>query len=220
MNERTQNRVFATLGVASVALELGAVVLGKSGGRQFASVTSSPAQVAHALAQPVHAAFWVGAYVEILSFGCFLAFALWACARLGGGLLGRIGGAAATAFVTLSIAALGLGDAIAYRGGKGMDLQLGTALITVSEALYVCSWFLGVFFLLAVAPLALAAGRRALGRSALAVAALMLVLTAASVDNLAQMAYMLWLAWIVYASLALARRRGVAAPAPETAPAV
>ena len=211
MNERTQDRLFAALGIASVVLELGAVAIGASGGRQFATITSTPAQIAHALAQPAGTAVWIGAYIELVSFGCFLAFAVWACAKLGGGLFGQLG--RATAYTTLSVASLAVGDAIAYRGGKGIDLQLGTALITVNQALYVCTWLLSAFFLLAVAPLALAEGRRALGRSAIGVAALTLVLTAASVDNLAQMADMLWLLWIVYASIALARPRRATAAA-------
>jgi hypothetical protein len=52
-----------------------------------------------------------------------------------------------------------------------------------------------------------AAGRRALGRSAIAIAAIQLIATAASVDNLGQMTFFLWLIWIVYASFALARGR-------------
>ena len=46
-----------------------------------------------------------------------------------------------------------------------------------------------------------------LGWSAIAIAAIQLVTTAVSVDNLGQMANILWLAWIVAASVALARRR-------------
>lgn len=207
MDTRRQDRIFASLGIASVVVELAGVIVGDAGGRQFATITTSPAHVARALAHPAHALVWVGAYLELLSIGCFLAFAVWAAAKLGGGVLGQIARAAATAYAAVSAVALGLGDALAYRGGKGMDLQLGTALITVNEAVYVCTWFLGVFFLLAVAPMAVAAGRNALGRSAFGVAALTLVLTAVSVDNLGQLAQMLWLAWIVYASVALVREK-------------
>ena len=44
---------------------------------------------------------WVGAYLELLSVGAFLAFAVWACVKLGGGLLGAIGHAAAAGYATL-----------------------------------------------------------------------------------------------------------------------
>jgi hypothetical protein len=132
-------------------------------------------------------------------------------------VLGQIARAAATGYATVSIGGLAVMDAIAYRSGKGMDVQLGTALVTLTQALYVCTWFLAAFFLLAAGPLALAAGRRALGRSAIAVAGIQLVLTAVSVDNLGQMTFMLWLAWIVYASLTLARGERVRATAPAAA---
>ena len=207
MNDRQQDRFFAGAGIASVVLTLAGFGIGSIGQSRTLTISSTPAQVAHALAEPAGSATWVGAYIELLSFGCFLAFAIWACAKLGGGVLGQIARAAATAYTTLSIASLGLMDAIAYRSGKGIGAQLGSTLVTVNEALYVCTWFLAAFFLLAAGPLALAAGRRALGRSAIAIAATQLIATAASVDNLGQMTFFLWLIWIVYASFALARGR-------------
>jgi len=207
MNDRQQDRFFAGAGIASVVLTLAGFGIGSIGQSRTLTISSTPAQVAHALAEPAGSATWVGAYIELLSFGCFLAFAIWACAKLGGGVLGQISRAAATAYTTLSIASLGLMDAIAYRSGKGIGAQLGSTLVTVNEALYVCTWFLAAFFLLAAGPLALATGRRALGRSAIAIAATQLIATAASVDNLGQMTFFLWLIWIVYASFALARGR-------------
>jgi hypothetical protein len=206
MNERLQDRVFAACGIGSVLLMLAGVVIGAAGGRQFATISSSPSEIAKAVAKPVTTAAWVGAYVEVLSFGCFLAFAVWACARLGGGLLGQIGRSAATGYATLSIASLAVMDSIAYRSGHGMGVQLASLLITLNEAFFVGTWFLSVFFLLAVGPLALSAGRRVLGWSALGVAGLTLGMTAVSLDNLGQMTNTLWLLWIVCASVALARR--------------
>ena len=217
MNERLQDRVFAGFGTGSVALMLAGVGIGSIGHNRTLTISSTPAQVAHALAEPAGAATWIGAYIELLSFGCFLAFAIWACAKLGGGLLGQVARAAATGYTTLSIASLGVMDAIAYRSGKGMDVQLGGTLVAVNQALYVCTWFLAVFFLLAAGPLALAAGRRALGRSAIGIAVVQLVTTAASVDNLGQMAFSLWLVWIVYASIALARGKRARATATAVA---
>jgi hypothetical protein len=162
-------------------------------------------------------AAWAGAYAEVLSFGCFLAFAVWACAKLGGGLLGQIARAAATSYVTMSLAALGVMDTLAYRSGHGIGLQLGTALVTLNEALYVMTWLLSAFFLLAVGPLAIHAGHRRLGWSAIGVAVIVLILTPVSLDNLAQLANFLWLTWIVAASVALGGRRparvGAAIPA-------
>jgi hypothetical protein len=217
MNERNRDRIFAALGIGSVVLLLAGVVVGGLGNRQFATITSTPAQIAKAVATPADTLTWAGAYVELLSFGCFLAFAVWACAKLGGGLLGQVGRAAATSYATISVASLAMMDAIAYRGGHGMGLQLGTALITLNEALFVVSWFLSSFFLIAVGVLALQSGHRRIGWSGFAVAAITLVVTPLSVDNIAQMANLLWLIWIVATSVALARaprvRVGALAPA-------
>jgi hypothetical protein len=205
MNERTQDRLFAASGIASVLVMLAGVAIGATGGREFATISSTPAQIAHAFVKPAGEAVWVGAYLELLSFGCFLAFAVWACAKLGGGLLGAIGRATATSYATVSVVALAVGDAVEYRAGHGVGVQLGSALITINEALFVGTWFLAVFFLLAVGPLALMSDRRGLGWSAIGTAAIILVLTAVSLDNLGQLSNLLWLIWIVGASIALGR---------------
>jgi hypothetical protein len=205
MKHIAQNRLFAVFGIASVVAELAGVAIGTAGGRPFVTITSTPADVRAAFAKPVGNAAWVGAYLELLSFGLFLAFAIWVCLRLGGGLLGAIAGAAATGYATLSIGALGVGDAAAYRAGHGMDLQLATMMTTLSEAIYVCTWILSVFYLLAAAPMALAAGRRVVGWSAIAISIVILVTTAVSLDNLGQMSNLLWLLWIVGTSISLGR---------------
>ena len=205
MNVRLSDRLFAALGIASVVVMLAGVGIGSTGGREFATISSSPAQITAALAKPAGTAVWVGAYLEMLSYGCFLAFAVWAVTKLGGGLLGSIARAAATSYASLGVASLAVMDAIAYRSGKGVDLQLGSALITINEALFVGTWFLSAFFLLAVGPLAISCGRTVLGWSAIGTAVITLVLTAVSVDNLGQMANFLWLIWIVVASIALVR---------------
>jgi hypothetical protein len=207
MDERLSDRLFAASGIGSVALMLAGVGIGAAGGRQFATISSTPADIADAVAHPAGVALWAGAYLELISFGLFLAFATWACAKLGGGVLGQIARAAATSYATISVASLAVMDTIAYRSGHGMGLQLATTLITLNEALFVVTWFLSAVFLLAAGALALQAGRQALGWSAVAIASIILVATPISVDNLAQMTNLLWLAWIVAASVALARRR-------------
>jgi hypothetical protein len=220
MKERTQDLVFAVCGIASVVVMLAGVAIGAAGGREFATATSSTSEIAKALATPAGNAVWAGAYVELLSYGLFIAFAMWACTKLGGGVLGSIGRASATAYATLGIASLCLMDAIEYRAGHGIGLDVGRTLVTLNEALFIGTWFLAVFFLLAAAPLALASGRRVLGWSAIAVAAVTLVTTATSFDNLGQLSNMLWLAWIVAASIALARgerTRDAVAPIPQQA---
>jgi hypothetical protein len=212
MNERTQDRLFAGCGIAFVVLELvGAIIAMATGKTHSLTISSTPAQIAHAVANPVSTAVWIGGYLEILSVGAFLAFAVWACAKLGGGLLGAIGRTAATAYAAVTIASLAVMAAIAYRAGHGMGVQLATALVTLNEALYVCTWFLSVFFLLAAGALALTQMRRVLGWSAIGLALLTLIGAAVSVDGVGQFGVMLWFAWIVYASIAIAR--GKPAPA-------
>jgi len=217
MNERAHDRLFAGCGIAFVVLTLVGVVIATVGGKTHnLTISSTPTQIAHAVAKPAGTAVWIGAYLELLSVGAFLAFAVWACAKLGGGLLGAIGRAAATGYATVTIASLGVMAAIAYRAGHGMGVQLATALVTLNEAVYVTTWFMSVFFLLAAGALALTQTRRALGWSAIGVATLTLIGTAVSLENLGQMSGMLWFAWIVYASIAIARGK----PAPVRAVAV
>jgi hypothetical protein len=212
MNERMHDRLFAACGIASVVLQLAGSGLATVGGRTHnLTAASTAAQIAHALAKPAGTAVWVGAYVELLSFGAFLAFAVWACAKLGGGLLGAIARAAGTSYATLGVASLGVMNAIAYRAGHGLSVQLGSALVTVNEALYIGTWFLSTFFLLAAGALALTSSRRALGWSAIGIALVTLVATAVSFDNLGQLSVLLWFAWIVWASITLVRGERVRA---------
>jgi hypothetical protein len=206
MNERMQDRLFSACGVASVALALaGSGIATVAGKTHNLTVSSTTAQITHALAKPAGTGVWIGAYAELLGVGAFLAFAVWASAKLGGGLLGAIARAAGTGYATLTLASLGLMAAIAYRAGHGMDVQLGRTLVTINEALYVCTWFLSAFFLLAAGSLALTAHRRALGASAIGVAVVTLVGAAVSFNDLGQLSVLLWFAWTIYASLALTR---------------
>lgn len=200
-----RDRLFAACGVASVALVLVGSVVGSAGGQPSYTLDSSSTQIAHELAKPVGALGWAGAYLELLSYGCFLAFAIWACAMLGEGVLAAIARAAATTYAAVGLAALAAMNALAYRAGHGIGAELGTALANLSSALFLTSWVLAAFFLLAVAPMALWCGRRVLGWSAVAIAALTLVGTPALVEHGGQVGYFLWLIWIVVASVALPR---------------
>jgi hypothetical protein len=218
MNDRTHDRLFAGCGIAFVVLELVGTIIATVGGKTHnLTISSTPAQVAHAVAKPAGTAVWIGAYLEMLSVGAFLAFAVWACVKLGGGLLGAIGRAAATGYATAILVSLTIMAALAYRAGHGISVQLATTVVTLNEALYVGTWFLSVFFLLATGALALSGARRALGWSAIGIAAVTLIATAISVENVGQFSVMLWFAWIVYASIALARGKRVPARATAVA---
>lgn len=218
MNLQPRDRWFAACGIASVVVELvGTFVQLGSKDTHSLTWTSSQTAIAKAFAQHATTVVWVGAYLEILSMGLFLAFALWAAHRLGGGLLGAIASGFAIANVAVSMVSLALLDGSAYLAGKHLPLATARTLVVVNGATYVTTWFLTAFFLLAVAPLALAAGRRVLGWSAIGIPALILVATAADTSNLGQLSGTLPLLWILGASIALVRHNPGAAATPAVA---
>lgn len=193
---------FASCAIAAVVFELAGLVLG--GKTHQLTVTASDAKIADALATPVGTATWIGAYLEIASFGLFLAFAVWAIAKLGEGVLAQLGRAAAVGYATLSIASLAVIDALSYRAGHGISVPIGRTLVAVNEALYVASWFLVALFLLAVGLIALKAARRALGWSSVAIAVYTLVATP-SISTFGQFTIPLFLLWTAGVAITLAR---------------
>jgi hypothetical protein len=213
MNQHTENRCFAACGIASAVLVHVGMFVGLASGQAFVNLASSPEQVAHELVKPAATGVWVGAYLGLLGMCAFLPFAVWATAKLGGGLLGALARIAASAYASVSIAALCVFDAVEFRAGHGIGAQLGAALTNINEALYVGSWFLSAVFLLAAGALALTAARRALGWSAIVLALLTLAAAAAPTNGLAEDTVLLWFAWIVWASISLARREAALTPA-------
>jgi hypothetical protein len=199
MNEHTHDRTFAACGIAFVVLEL--VGVGIGGPTHTLTITSTAAKLSDAISKPAGTLSWVGGYLELLSLGFFLAFAVWACAKLGGGLLGQIARAAGTSYATLSVASLAVIDAISYRAGHGIGVQSARTFVAVNEALYVGTWFLLAFFLLAIGAGALATAHRRLGWSAVGIALYTLAATAVSVNDFGQFGTLLFFAWIVCASV-------------------
>lgn len=217
MNLTIRDRWFGLCGVASVVVELvGTFVQMASKDTHSLTWTSSNAAIAKAFSHQASTVVWIGAYLEIVSMCLFLAFALWAARKLGGGLLGSIASGAAIANVAVSMVSLALLDGAAYLAGKSLPLSTARALVVVNGATYVTTWFLTAFFLLALAPLALAAERRIVGWSAAGIAALILISTAADPNGLGELSGgMLPLIWIAGTSVALLRRapRGAVTPA-------
>ena len=212
MNARTHDRLFAGLGIASVVLALGGLFTGIAAGAPFVTLGSNSAKVASELAKPAGTGVWIGAYIQVLSLGAFLAFAAWVTAQLGGGLLGTIARSAATGYATVTLVALCAWGAVDFRAGHGMGTQLATALVDVPEALLIGTWFLFAFFLLAIGALALTAARAALGWSAIAFAVITLVGAAMPTQDLGQWSGWLWYIWIVWASISLARAERAGTP--------
>jgi hypothetical protein len=218
MNARLHDRLFAACGIVFVVLELGGAFLAMATGKTHdLTVKTSTAKLAAAIARPVSTGVWAGAYMELLSIGFFLAFAVWAANKLGGGLLGSVTRAAAYTNAGAGVCALAVMNTISYQAGHGITLGTARTLTVLSESIYVSTWFLTAAFLTAAGILAVRAGRRALGWSAIAIVAYTLVLTPLSVDNAGQFSQLFWLAWVICASVALARSpRRVPVPAIAT----
>jgi hypothetical protein len=215
MNLQLRDRWFAAMGIAGVVLELvGTFVQMSSKDTHSLTWSSSTTAIGKAFSHHATTVVWVGAYLEIVALALVLAFALWAAKKLGGGLLGSIASGFAVANLALSFVSLALLDAAAYLAGGTLPVETARTLVVVNGATFVTTWFLSAFYLLAVAPLALASGRRGVGWSAIAIAVFTLVGTGASPGNAGQLSSMLWLLWVVGASIALVRREPRAALTP------
>jgi len=122
----------------------------------------------------------------------------------------------AIANAAVGMVSLALLDATAYLAGHALPVSTVRVLVTLNGGTYITTWFLMSFFLLAIAPLALAQGRRVIGWSAVAIPAVTFVGVAADPNNLGQMSTMLALVWVVGTCIALLRRE----PRPAAVPAV
>jgi hypothetical protein len=209
MSTLRSDRIFAALGIGFVVTEL--VGVGLSSDLHGGGVNDSPAQYAAAIANPIAPHNWVGAYLEMLAVGLFLAFAIWAAGKLGEGVLPQLARAAAGAYAAVTVSSLGLMDGYAYREGHGLTVPVARAIGAVMKATYVGSWFLTAFFLLAIGAQALKVARPRLGWSTIAVAAVTLV-AIPSIDNFGELSVLLFFVWVVAAGIALARRAPGAAP--------
>jgi len=206
MTARLHDRWFAVCGITFVILELGGTFLSMASGKTHdLTVGSSTAAISRAIATPVGAGVWAGAYMELLSVGFFLAFAVWLAERLGGGTLGSIVRLAAAATAGGGVVSLAFINVISYRAGHGMGMDVAKTLVTASEAVYVGTWIFTATLLAAAGLLALRAGRRAIGWSAVAIVAYTLVLTPLSFDGAGQFSQLLYLAWVVVTSIVLGR---------------
>jgi hypothetical protein len=213
-----KDRWFALCGIASVVIELVGtfVQLGKEDTHSL-TWSSSTTSIARVFSHHATTVVWVGAYLEIVSMGLFLVFAIWLSVRLGGGLYGSIARGMVIANTAVSMVSLALLDTEAYLAGHALPTSTARVLVTVNGATFITTWFLTAFFLLAVAPLALAQERRIIGWSAVAVAAATFVGVAASPNNLGQMSTMLALIWVVGTCVSLLRREPRQAAVPAVA---
>jgi hypothetical protein len=195
-------------GVLFVLLQLGGVAVGVAGGRSTAALGDPVSDITGAYADPAGAGVWIGAYLEILSLAAFAVFAAWLFRSIAG-TAGRAGVVTAATYVGLSLVALVVGDVLEYRAGHGMSRDTTLALFDLQSGLFFTTWGIGAAFLV-LAPVA-----GWLRRTALGIAALLLVAMAFPTGEASQFPNLLFLLWTATAGVVLARR-----PREATAPLV
>lgn len=199
MNEERFNRLGWLSGVVFVVLELAGFIIGSAGGRANVTLGDPTSKVVKAFADPVGSGVWVGAYMELLSAAAFVVFAAWLFRRRPGTLstAGLIG---AGVYAVVSVVGLVLGDVLEYRAGQGMGAQQIITLFDFQSALYVVTWGIAGG-ILAAAPVT-----GWLRRTALGLAALLFIGMAMPKADPGQFASLLFLIWVLTASIVLRRR--------------
>jgi hypothetical protein len=197
------SRIAPLCGVLFVVLELAGVIVGSAGGRSMAALGDPTSKIVKSFSDPIGTGVWVGAYLEYAALVPFALFAIWVF-RERRGVLATAGLVAATTYVATTIAALVAGDAISYGSSHGLGTQSLLALFYLQSGLYFATWVLAALFLMLVP----AAGW--LRRSAVAIAILLLIATAFPTADPAQFPNMLFLLWVIAASVKLSRRPAAA----------
>jgi hypothetical protein len=199
-------RIAPLSGALFVVLELAGVIVGSAGGRSMAALGDPTSKIVRSISEPAGTAVWIGAYLEYAALVAFAVFAIWAF-RERRGLLATTGLVASTVYVATTVASLVAGDAISYGASHGLGTQPLLALFYLQSGLYFATWGLAAAFLL----LAPAGGW--LRRSAVVIAALLLIAMAFPTAGPAQFPNMLFLFWVLAASVKMARR-ATATPGP------
>ena len=205
-------RLGAACGLAHVVLEFVGFGIGAASGSYAIDSYSSTAEIAKAIAQPATIGGWIGAYLEVVAFLAFIAFAarLWATLRRAEGEPAWLAATALGAgllFVGLTLVAFAAGGAAYYRAGHGLDVQVARALSDVGQACFILTWAVGAVFLGASALVILGwrALPRWLGWSAALLALTLLAAVAVPTSTLAMIPVFLFYGWLVAASIVLLR---------------
>ncbi len=195
-------RLAALSGALFVVLQLA----GTAAGREMVTLSDPASKVVNTFSDTAGSGTWVGAYLELLALGAFAVFAACLFHRRGG-RLATAGLVTAAAYVAVTVVSLVVGDVLEYRAGHGIGAQEILTMFDLQAALYIATWGL------AAGVLALAPVTGWLRRSALVIAALLLVAMAAPTADPAQLPNMLFLIWVFAASISLVRRPQLAAGA-------
>jgi uncharacterized membrane protein len=194
MDSNRINRLGALSGVLFVVLSFAGV----AAGRTMVTVSDSDAKIVKAFADPAGSGIWVGAYLELLALAAFAFFVAWLYRGHRGPLI-TAGLITAAAYVAVTLISLVVGDVLQYRAGHGVGAQEILALFDLQSGLFFVSWGL------AAGVLALAPVTGWLRRSALVIAPLLLVAMAVPKAGPAQFPNLLFLIWVIAASVSLAR---------------
>ena len=213
MTEDRLSRLGPLCGLLFVALGLAGTAIGSAGGRAMVTLGDSNAKIVAAFADPVGMGAWIGAYLELLSLPVFAVFAAWLF-RSQRGVLGRIGMLGAASYLAVITLSLVIGDVLSYQSGRGLSAQTILALFDLQAGLFAVSWGIAGG-ILAIAPVT-----GWLRRAALAIAVLSFVGMAIPKAGPGQFAALLFVVWVLAASIGpMVRRRGAAATSPVARPA-
>ena len=197
------SRIAPICGVLFAVLEIAGVIVGSAGGRSMAALGDPTSKILKSFHDPIGTGVWIGAYLEVTAMVAFGLFAIWIF-RERRGLLGTAGVVTSTLYVSATFAALVVGDAIAYGSAHGLGDQSLLALFYLQSGLFFGTWGIAALFLLLVP----ADGW--LRRTAIAIAGLLLVAMAFPTGEMSQLPNMLFLIWVVAASIKVARRASMA----------
>lgn len=214
-------RLAAASGIAATVVVIAGLVVSVAAGRPETTLSSSDAEVAAALSEPASSAVWIGGALEAAGLLALLLFAAGIArgARPDDAALASAGTLAATSFVTISLAALAVGNLFADQAGPGADVAAAGVLNDLWGALYALSWAAcGAFLVLTGAALLRARVLpSALPPAAIAIGALSLALSAAPESDAGQVVgFLPWL-WFAVTGATLLRRVRAAARAKEPA---
>jgi hypothetical protein len=193
------SRIAPLSGALFVVLEMAGVIVGSAGGRSMAALGDPTSTIVKSFHDPVGTGVWIGAYLELSAMAAFALFAIWLF-RERRGAIATAGVVTATIYVAVTVAALVAGDALAYGSAHGLGDQSLLALFYLQSGLFFATWGIAAALLLLIP------AEGWLRRTAVAIAALLLVALAFPTAGPAQMPNMLFMIWVLVASLKLSRR--------------
>ena len=205
------SRIAPLAGVLFVVVQLVGVAIESSGGRSMVALGDPQSKIIDSFSKRITSGYWIGSYLEFVSLAAFAVFAVWIL-RGRRGPLATAGAITAGVYVAMTSVALVVGDALAYGSGHGLGDQSLLALFYLQSGLFFSTWVIAAAFLVLVP----ATGW--LRKSALVIAALLVIATAFPMGGASQFPNLLFLIWTVAASVALAKplRRTVPQPAWES----